>query len=252
MEISNNVALVTGGSSGLGAATVRTLTENNNTVIILDNNMEGAKRIADETNSKFFVCDVSDYKQIESVMTKIKSEIGTPRICVNCAGSLLAQLLIGREKNMSSTDFMKIINVNLLGTFNVMNICADNMAKLDPINQEGERGVIINTASIAAFEGQIGQIAYSASKGGVAAMTLPAARELSKLGIRVMCIAPGLFATPMLLNIKQELQDKLSKSVPFPKRLGNAKEYSKLVLHIIHNIMLNGEIIRLDGALRLQ
>jgi len=197
-------------------------------------------------------CDVSSASSVEQALSDTITRAGVPRICISCAGIAPARRMVGKEGPMPLAEFKQVIDVNLIGTFNVMRVIAAAMSQLLPIGEAQERGVIINTASIAAFEGQIGQTAYSASKGGVVAMTLPAARELAQFGIRVNTIAPGLIATPMLLNMPQEVQDSLASTVPFPKRLGKPEEFSSLVLHIIENCLLNGEVIRLDGALRMQ
>jgi NAD(P)-dependent dehydrogenase (short-subunit alcohol dehydrogenase family) len=196
--------------------------------------------------------DVSCAKSIEDALQEAIVKIGVPRICVNCAGIAPAKKMIGKDGVMPLSDFQKVIDTNLIGTFNVMRVVANAMSSLPIQDGNEERGVIINTASVAAYEGQIGQTAYSASKGGVVAMTLPAARELAQFGIRVNTIAPGLIATPMLLSMPQVVQDSLAASVPFPKRFGEPEEFASLVIHIIENTMINGEVIRLDGALRMQ
>ncbi|SPX59405.1 3-oxoacyl-ACP reductase [Legionella feeleii] len=197
-------------------------------------------------------CDVSSAEDIEQALQKTIAQIGVPRICINCAGIAPAKRMVGKEGAMPLAAFKQVIDINLVGTFNVMRVAATAMAGLELEPGSQERGVIINTASIAAFEGQIGQTAYSASKGGVVAMTLPAARELAQHAIRVNTIAPGLIATPMLLNMPQEVQDSLAATVTFPKRLGKPEEFAALVLHIIENCFINGEVIRFDGALRMQ
>lgn len=252
MDIKGNVAIVTGGGSGLGAATARHLAKLGAKVAVLDTNINAAQLIANEIKGQAYQCNVSDEQNISDVITQIQNHTGDIRICVNCAGIAPAKRIVGKEGAMPLEEFNKVIQVNLIGTFNVMRLVANVMSKLQIINDSGERGVIINTASIAAFEGQIGQAAYSASKGGVVSLTLPAAREFARFGIRVMTIAPGLMATPMLLNMPADIQESLSNSVPFPKRLGKPGEYAQLVENIVNNSMLNGSVIRLDGALRLQ
>ncbi len=252
MEIKNSVALITGGGSGLGAATAKLLAHLGAKVAVLDVNIDAANAIAKEINGNAFQCNVSDAQQVEEIIAQIKNQIGDIRICVNCAGIAPAKRIVGKEGAMPLADFNQVIQINLIGTFNVMRVTANAMSQSSVVNENGERGVIINTASVAAFEGQIGQAAYSASKGGVVSLTLPAARELSRFGIRVMTIAPGLMATPMLLKMPEEVQKNLANSIPFPKRLGKPEEYAQLVEHIIGNTMLNGSVIRLDGAIRMQ
>jgi len=245
MIIDNEIAVVTGGSSGMGKACVQELQRRGARVVIWD------KQLDSET-VEGITCDVSSASSVEQALSDTITRAGVPRICISCAGIAPARRMVGKEGPMPLAEFKQVIDVNLIGTFNVMRVIAAAMSQLLPIGEAQERGVIINTASIAAFEGQIGQTAYSASKGGVVAMTLPAARELAQFGIRVNTIAPGLIATPMLLNMPQEVQDSLASTVPFPKRLGKPEEFSSLVLHIIENCLLNGEVIRLDGALRMQ
>lgn len=252
MELDNQVAIVTGGISGLGAGCAKALKDNGVKVAILDQNIESQDELSFKDDEMIIKCDITQTEEIESALVAVQEHFGSlPRICVNCAGIAPANRILGKKGPMLLENFQKVIDVNLIGTFNVMRLCAEKMSLLDPVNETGERGVIINTASIAAFEGQIGQAAYSAAKGGVASMTLPAARELARFGIRVNAIAPGIFATPMLLNMPQDLTDNLVKSAPFPKRLGKPEEFAKLVLHVIDNSMLNGSVIRLDGAVRL-
>ena len=197
-------------------------------------------------------CDVSSDVSVEHAIQETILRFGVPRICIHCAGVAPARRMVGKEGAMPLELFKQVIDINLVGTFNVMRVVAEAMIKLDALIDTNERGVIINTASIAAYEGQIGQLAYSASKGGVVSMTLPAARELAQYGIRVNTIAPGLVATPMLLNMPQEVQDSLAATVPFPKRFGKPEEFAALAIHIVENCMINGEVIRLDGALRMQ
>ena len=246
MHIEGKIAVVTGGASGLGKACVHALMQKGVHVMIWDMDIK-------EPSEHAIVCDVSSAVSVEQAFTETVSRIGVPRIGINCAGIAPARRMVGKEGPMPLEDFKRVIDINLIGTFNVMRVLANGMASVSSLGEESlERGVIINTASIAAFEGQIGQTAYSASKGGVVAMTLPAARELAQFGIRVNTIAPGLVATPMLLNMPQDVQDNLAATIPFPKRFGKPEEFASLVLHIIENSMLNGEVIRLDGALRMQ
>ncbi|MBP9721578.1 MAG: SDR family NAD(P)-dependent oxidoreductase [Gammaproteobacteria bacterium] len=252
MEINKNTALITGGGSGLGAAVAKSLAANGAEIVILDNNTSAAEAIASELNGLAIYCDVSDATSVEQAFQILQHKTLTPRIYVNCAGIAPAQRIVGKSGPMPFENFTKTIDINLNGTFNILRLASNLMSQLDPINQHGERGVIINTASVAAYEGQIGQAAYAASKAGVVGLTLPAARELARFGIRVNTIAPGLFATPILLNMAQEIQDGLINSMPFPKRFGEPSEFAELVNHIVSNPMLNGTTIRLDGAMRMQ
>jgi NAD(P)-dependent dehydrogenase (short-subunit alcohol dehydrogenase family) len=249
MEIKNSVAIVSGGASGMGAATAKALSDAGARVAIFDLN----KEITTATKNGISIqCDVTNPQSVAEALQKTITELGIPRICINCAGIVTSKRMVGKEGPMPLNDFKKIIEVNLVGTFNLMSLAAAEMVKLDALDQSNERGIIINTASIAAFEGQIGQVAYSASKGGVVSMTLPAARELAQFGIRVNTIAPGLVDTPMFEKLPTDARAALANSVPFPKRLAYPEEFAKLALHIIDNQMINGEIIRLDGALRMQ
>jgi NAD(P)-dependent dehydrogenase (short-subunit alcohol dehydrogenase family) len=250
MEVKGQAAIVTGGASGLGAATARTLAAAGAKVAIFDVNDKAAANVAIDINGIAVHCDVADPKSAEAAIAKAAADHGPARILVNCAGVGPAKRIVGKDGPMPLADYERVIHINLIGTFNMMRLIAAAMQKLPPLAGD-ERGVIISTASVAAFEGQIGQAAYSSSKGGVAALTLPAAREFAQFGIRVMAIAPGIFGTPMLKALPQETQDSLGASVPFPKRLGHASEYAALVMHCIHNSYLNGEVIRLDGALRM-
>lgn len=245
MSLNNQIAVITGGASGMGWACANALMKAGARVVIWD-------KTSTEKGDLSITCDVSSESEVERALQETIEQLGTPRICINCAGIAPAKKMIGREGAMPLAAFRQVIDINLIGTFNVMRLVAEAMTRLAIDENNGERGVIINTASIAAFEGQIGQLAYSASKGGVVAMTLPAARELAEHAIRVNTIAPGLIATPLLLNMPQEVQDKLAATVTFPKRLGKPEEFAALVIHIIENQMMNGEVIRLDGALRMQ
>jgi NAD(P)-dependent dehydrogenase (short-subunit alcohol dehydrogenase family) len=249
MDIKGHAAIVTGGGSGLGAATARALAAAGGKVAVLDVNEKAAAEVAKDIGGTAVACDVADARGAQAAIETAAKAHGSARILINCAGVGPARRIVGRDGPMPLEDFERVIRVNLIGTFNMLRLAAAAMQPLETI--EGERGVIVSTASVAAFEGQIGQAAYSSSKGGVAALTLPAAREFAQFGIRVMAIAPGIFGTPMLKALPQEAQDSLGASVPFPKRLGEPREFAALVMHIVRNGYLNGEIIRLDGALRM-
>lgn len=240
-------AIVTGGGSGMGAATARALGARGAHVHIWDMNLDAANGVAAEINGTAHLCDVTSEESVTSAL----DQSGDARILVNCAGILIGKRIVGKEGAADLAHFLKVMNVNLVGTFNTMRLFAARASLLPPVTESGERGVIINAASIAAFEGQIGQVAYSASKGGIVGMTLPAARDLSKLGIRVMAIAPGAVATPMIGGVSDELQASLEAAIPFPSRFGKPEEFAKLALHIVENEYLNGTVIRLDGASRL-
>ena len=247
MNLSGKVVLVTGGASGLGAACVRMAAAAGARAVILDLNEVGALAVCDEVGcAEFYRVDVSDGHAVERAV----GDAGPIHAAINCAGIAPAHRTITKEGPAPLEWFERVIRINLIGTFNVARIAAQSMSRNDP-DENGERGVIINTASVAAFDGQIGQTAYSASKGGVAGMTLPMARDLSKLGIRVMTIAPGIFETPMMAGMPDDLKASLGAQVPFPPRLGRPAEYAALAKHIIENTMLNGEVIRLDGAIRM-
>lgn len=250
MDIKKTIALVTGGGSGMGVETARELAQEGAHVILLDQNLAAIEKVAKEISGTAIQCDVTSATEVENAIEDAQ-KLGDIRICINCAGIAPAKRIVGKEGPMVLEEFTRVINVNLIGTFNVMRCAAAAMMKLSTTNQDGERGVIINTASVAAYEGQIGQAAYSASKGGVVAMTLPAAREFASFGIRVMAIAPGIVETPMMLNMPEKVQKTLLDSVPFPKRFAKPQEYVELVKQIIRNPMLNGSTIRLDGALRM-
>lgn len=252
MEIKNSVAFVSGGASGMGAATARMLSKAGAKVAIFDLNSEAAEKMAAEIHGFAVACDVANAQSVEAAVQKAIAKFGPPRICVNCAGIVKGKRMVGKEGAMPLDEFRQVIEINLIGTFNLMRVAAAAMTQLEPLGESQERGVIINTASVAAYDGQIGQTAYSASKGGVVGMTLPAARELAQFGIRVMTIAPGLVDTPMFEKIPPEARASLANMVPFPKRLAHPSEYAKLAMHIIDNEMLNGEVIRLDGAIRMQ
>ena len=250
MEIKGQAAIVTGGASGLGAATARALAASGAKVAVFDLNEKGAAEVAASIKGIAVACDVADSASAEAAVKKAAADHGPARILVNCAGIGPAKRIVGRDGPMPLADFEKVIRINLIGSFNMMRLAAAAMQPL-PELADGERGVIVSTASVAAFEGQIGQSAYASSKGGVAALTLPAAREFAQFGVRVLAIAPGIFGTPMLRALPQEAQDSLGAAVPFPKRLGEPNEFASLVMHIVSNTYLNGEVIRLDGALRM-
>ena len=252
MQIQNNVFIVTGGASGLGAGTARRLASQGGKVLIADLNEAAGVALAEEigNGARFVRVDVCSESDVQNAVHVAVNEMGGLHGAINCAGIGTPEKVLGREGPIALATFNKVIQVNLIGTFNVIRLAAAAMSKQAP-NEEGERGVLINTASVAAFDGQIGQPAYAASKAGVVGMTLPIARELARYGIRVVTIAPGLFETPMLMSLSQEVRDALGASVPFPARLGRPSEYARLATDIIENPMLNGETIRLDGSLRM-
>jgi len=251
MQIDGHVALVTGGGSGLGAATARELAARGARVAVLDYDGARAQAVADELGGLALPCDVGDAAAVEGAFARLADHFGTgPRVAVNCAGIGVAARIVGREGKLSIEMFERVIRVNLTGSFIVMSHAARAMQAMDAL-PGGERGVIINTASAAFQDGQVGQAAYSASKGGIAAMCLPAARELAQTGIRVMAIAPGLFETPMMESLPPEVTEKIIANIPFPHRLGAAQEFGLLAAQIVENAYLNGTTIRLDGAVRL-
>lgn len=252
MEIQNKTFLITGGGSGLGAATARLLVETGARVLIADVKAETGENIAADLGAlaRFVKTDVTSEESVQNVINTAVETWGGLHGLVNCAGIAIAEKVLGKNGPHDLAKFIQVIQINLIGTFNVTRLAAAAMSQNEPTSG-GERGVIVNTASVAAFEGQIGQAAYAASKGGVAAMTLPLARELARYGIRVMAIAPGIFSTPMLAGLPEAAQQSLAQQVPFPPRLGRPSEYAALVKHIIENEMLNGEVIRLDGAIRM-
>ena len=251
MNLQNISAIVTGGASGLGASTAKALADAGAKVSILDLNISLAEKIAKEIGAQAIECNVADEASAKNAIAIATKKNGVTRILVNCAGIGTSSRIVGKEGPMALSDFEKVITVNLIGSFNMMRLAAAEMITAEPL-QDGERGVIISTASVAAYEGQIGQAAYAASKGGIVSLTIPAAREFAQFGIRVNAIAPGLFLTPLLEGLSDEAKQSLSAAIPFPKRLGSAGEYAKLVLHIIDNSYINGETIRIDGALRMQ
>ena len=250
MNPNGQIAIVTGGGSGLGEATARALAAKGARVAIFDVGIDRAAKVAAEIGSIAVQCDVSSADSGAAAVAETASKLGEPRLLVNCAGIAIGMKTIGKDGPHPLDQYRKVIEVNLIGTFNMIRLVADHAARLEPL-QGGERGVIVNTASVAAYDGQIGQAAYSASKGGVVGMTLPVARDLARSGIRVCTIAPGIFKTPMMAGMPQEVQDSLGAAVPFPSRLGEPSEYAALALHVIENQMLNGETIRLDGAIRM-
>ncbi|WP_199261147.1 SDR family NAD(P)-dependent oxidoreductase [Paracoccus binzhouensis] len=252
MQIEDKVFLVTGAGSGLGAAVARMAVGAGARAVLLDVNAEAGAAVGAELGAaaRFVRTDVTSVPEGEAAIAAALEAFGRIDVAVNCAGVAPGEKIVGREGPHGLESFARAIQINLIGTFNMLRLAADAMAK-NPPGEGGERGVIVNTASIAAYDGQIGQAAYAASKGGVAALTLPAARELARHGIRVVTIAPGIFATPMMAGLPQEVQDSLGANVPFPPRLGHPAEYAALVRHIVENQMLNGEVIRLDGALRM-
>ena len=252
MKLDENIsAVISGGASGLGAAVCHKIANFGVKVAIFDQNQELGTRVAQKINGVFLKVDISDVELLHKAFDVARDQNGQERICINCAGIAPAQKTVNNGFGHDPELFSRVINTNLIGCFNVASYSAAGMSQAKILNENGERGVIINTASIAAFEGQIGQSAYAASKAGIVGMTLPMARDLAVHGIRVMSIAPGIFSTPMLKNLSAEVQASLSDSIPFPSRLGCPSEYADLVIHILGNPMLNGENIRLDGAVRL-
>ena len=251
MEISNNAFIVTGASSGLGAATARMIVGQGGKVLLVDINPKGEEVAAElGANARFVATDVTNAESAQAAVDACLKSFGNLRGLVNCAGVATSEKLVGKEGAHTLETFMRAININLVGSFNMMRLAATAMSEQPPL-ADNERGVIVNTASAAAFDGQIGQVAYSASKGGIVGMTLPAARDLSRYGIRVVAVAPGIFETPMLMGLPEAVRESLGKTVPYPPRLGRPVEYASLVEQIIGNVMLNGEVIRLDGALRM-
>jgi NAD(P)-dependent dehydrogenase (short-subunit alcohol dehydrogenase family) len=250
MQIATQSALVAGGGSGIGAAAARHLASLGAKVAVLDVNLDGARAVAQEFGGLALACDIASANSATDAIAAAREAHGPARILVNCAGILSPGRILGKDGPLSLDLFRRVIEVNLIGAFNLLRLAAANMAKLAPL-ADSERGVIINTSSIAAYEGQIGQIAYATSKAGMAGMTLPAARDLARHGIRVLSVAPGLVATPMLTNLPQDMQEALAQSIPFPQRLADPTEVARLIQHMIENVMLNGEVVRLDGALRM-
>ncbi len=252
MQIKDKVFVVTGGGSGLGAAAARQLVAEGGKVVLADVNVAAGEAVAAElgASARFIATDVTNDEQGQAAVACARKNFGHLNGLVNCAGVAPGEKILGREGPHHLASFAKAVNINLIGSFNMLRLAAAAIAKEEP-GVDGERGVIVNTASVAAYDGQIGQAAYAASKAGIVGLTLPAARELARYGIRVVTIAPGIFETPMMAGMPQEVQDSLGKSVPFPPRLGRPAEYAALVMHICENTMLNGEVIRLDGGLRM-
>lgn len=250
MDPKGQVAVVTGGGSGLGEATARILATRGARVALLDVGLERARKVAEEIGAIAIKCDVTSAEDVEKALAEVDSQLGTPRILVNCAGIAIAMKTVGKDGPHPLDLYRKVIEVNLVGTFNMIRLFAVLAQEAEPL-EGGERGVIVNTASVAAFDGQVGQVAYSSSKGGIVGLTLPVARDLSRAGIRVCTIAPGIFKTPMMAGLPEDAQKSLGQQVPFPPRLGEPSEYGALALHIVENQMLNGETIRLDGAIRM-
>lgn len=251
MNVTGLAAIVTGGGSGLGAATVRNLCEQGMNVAALDLNKDALDEISEETGALGLSCDVSDESSATDALAKAREQQGVARLLVNCAGVAPPQRIVGRQGASPLADFKKVIDINLVGTYNMMRLFAEALIPADTLDDDGERGVIVNTASVAAYDGQIGQAAYSSSKGGIVALNLVAAREFASFGIRTMAIAPGLMGTPLLLGLPEEAQQSLAGQVPFPKRLGHPAEFASLVSEICRNQLLNGEVIRMDGAIRM-
>ena len=250
MEIRGHAAIVTGGGSGLGGATARMLAGAGAKVAIFDVNQQAAAEVAADIKGLAVPCDVADSASMEAAFAKATAAHGPARILINCAGIGTAKRIVGKEGPMPLADYERIIRVNLIGTFNAMRLAAAAMSTLDPLT-DGERGVIVSTASVAAFEGQIGQAAYASSKGGVVSLVMPAAREFAQFGVRVNAIAPGIFLTPMLMGLTPQAQESLAASLPFPKKLGDPAQFAALVRHLIENSYINGEVIRIDAALRM-
>ncbi len=251
MDLKDNLAIVTGGASGLGGATAEALAGAGANVAIWDLNEEKGEALAAQLGGVFCKTNVADEESVAASVEKSVGQFGGPRVLVNCAGIATGEKTVGKNGPHVLENYKRVLDINLAGTFNCIRLVAAEMEKMDPID-DGERGVVINTASVAAYEGQIGQAAYAASKGGVVAMTLPIARDLMTMGVRVNTIAPGIFWTPMMAGMDQKVQDALAAMVPFPKRLGKPEEYASLALEICRNVMINGTVIRLDGAIRMQ
>jgi NAD(P)-dependent dehydrogenase (short-subunit alcohol dehydrogenase family) len=251
MNIQGQTALVTGGASGLGAQTARELARRGAKVAVLDRNGDGAQAVAAEIGGLGLGCDITSSESVLAALEAVRQAFGAARILMNIAGIGTAKRLIGKDGTpMPLEDFRRVIDVNLVGTFNMTRLAVAEMVRLEPMT-DGERGVVVNTASVAAFDGQVGQEAYAASKGGVVSLTLPLARDLAQFGVRVVTIAPGLFLTPLMAELPMQVQESLAASIPFPKRLGKPEEFAQLAAAIVENMALNGEVIRLDGALRM-
>lgn len=251
MNLNDQAVIITGGASGMGAAIAQHFAALGANIALLDLNLEAASRLANTLHAKAYACDVTDEASVQSALELAAVAHGPARILINCAGVLHSRRMVNQQGPMPLDEFQRVLTINVVGTFNVMRLAAANMIPLAPLG-DGERGVIINIASIAAYEGQIGQTAYSASKGAIVSMVLPAARELAAFGIRVLGIAPGLVDTPMFSSLSPDARTTLSAAVPFPKRLAEPKEIAALAAHLVNNVMMNGEVVRIDGAIRLQ
>lgn len=250
MDIKGHTAVVTGGASGLGAATAQAFAASGARVAILDLNMAAAEQLAGKIGGIAVKCDVTSEQGAAEALAEVEKKLGTARVLMNCAGVGTPKRIVGRDGAMPLADYKKVIEINLIGTFNMMRLFAAALSKAQPL-ESGERGVIIQTASVAAYEGQIGQAAYASSKGGIVALTMPAARELAQFAIRVVTIAPGIFHTPLLASLPEEAQKSLALAMPFPQRLGRPEEFADLAMFIVRSQYLNGETIRLDAALRM-
>lgn len=251
MNLFGTTAFVTGAASGLGAATAKRLAEAGARVAVFDRDHSGGQAVADAVDGIYIQCDVADAKEAEAAVGEAVSAFGSPSVLVNCAGIGTAKRIVGKEGPMPLGDFERVVRVNLIGSFNMLRLAAHAMQARDP-DENGQRGVIISTASVAAYEGQVGQAAYAASKGGIVSLTLPAAREFARFGIRVLAVAPGLFLTPLLQELPEDVQGALAASIPNPARLGRPEEFAALVLALAENDYMNGEVVRLDGGLRMQ
>lgn len=247
MQLEDKSVLITGGASGLGLATALFCQSQGASVTVLDFNQDALAQVQQIHGLGILQANVAQADEVETAL----SSMSDLHVAVNCAGIVTGKRIVGKSGPQPLADFSKVIEVNLIGTFNIMRVAAAKMLQQQPLGEDGERGVIINTASVAAFDGQIGQAAYSASKGGIVAMTLPAAREFAQFGVRVMAIAPGIMATPMMASLAEKVQSSLGQAVPFPQRMGSANEFAQLVGHIVQNSYLNGEVIRLDGSIRM-
>lgn len=250
MKIPGTTVIVSGGGSGLGEQTAREFASKGARVAVLDLNQEAATRVASEFSGLAVQCDVRSEDSVSNALDQVAAKYGPGQIVINCAGIGTARRIVGRDQVHPLENFTRVIDVNLIGSFNLLRLAAERLTELE-VDQEGERGVIIMTASIAAYEGQVGQVAYAASKGGIVSMTLPAARELAQFGIRVLTLAPGLFRTPLMEELPDEVQSSLAASIPFPSRLGKSEEFAALAVHCAENNFVNGEVIRIDGGLRL-
>lgn len=251
MDVQHQHVIITGGASGMGAAMAKHFAKLGAKITLLDLNLEAATQLAADIHGQAYACDVTQEKSVLDALTAATKAHGPARVLINCAGILHTRRMVNQQGPMPLDEFQRVLNINVVGTFNTMRLVAANMIPLTPL-ADGERGVIINLASIAAYEGQIGQMAYSASKGAIVSMVLPAARELANFGIRVLGIAPGLVDTPMFASLSPAAREALASDMPFPKRLASPQEIAKLAAHLVDNMMINGEVVRIDGAIRLQ